>query len=62
MCLSNTIKESDHSILMTNTSRIETEGEHLVIRNLFGEEIRIRGSIASVDFEKNEAVIRCYDL
>ena len=58
MCLSNTYKESDHSFLMTNTSRITEEDGVLVIRDLFGDTVRIRGVITAVDFEANTVVIR----
>ena len=59
MCLSNTYKESDNTLLMENTSRIDTVDGQLVIRNLFGETIRVEGVITAVDFEKNTVVIRC---
>ena len=59
MCLSNTYRESDDMLLMENTSRIDTVDGQLVIRNLFGETIRVEGVITSVDFEKNTVVIRC---
>ena len=59
MCLSNTYRESDDTLLMENTSRIDTVDGQLVIRNLFGEMIRVEGVITSVDFERNTVVIRC---
>ncbi len=59
MCLSNTYRESDDTLLMENTSRIDTVDGQLVIRNLFGETIRVEGVITSVDFERNTVVIRC---
>ena len=58
MCLSNAYRESDHELLMSNTSRIRTEGDEVVLTDLFGDVRRIKGTLLSVDLEKNEAVIR----
>ena len=46
---------------MKNISRIEAAGDELIIRNLFGEVLKVTGAISSVDFEKNEFVICCAD-
>jgi len=43
---------------MTDTSRITEEDGVLVIRDLFGDTVRIRGVITAVDFEANTVVIR----
>ena len=59
MCLSNIYREQDEELLMTDVSRIRTEGEMLCIRNLFGEEIKVSGVITDVDFEENKVLIRC---
>lgn len=59
MCLSNVYRESDHALLMSNTSRMEVEGDTVSLRDLFGCVRRVRGSIVSTDFERNEIVIRC---
>ena len=44
---------------MKNTSSIVPDGNELIIRDLFGDGKRISGTIVSLDFEKNEVVIRC---
>lgn len=59
MCLSNAYREDDHSLLMTNTSHIDVEGDTIRLRDLFGDVREVKGSIVSTDFEKNEIVIRC---
>ena len=61
MCLSSAIRQSDNSVIMKNISRIEAAGDELIIRNLFGEVLKVTGAISSVDFEKNEFVICCAD-
>ena len=60
MCLSDTYEEKGHTLLMSNTSRVVlSEDGELVIRSLFGEEVRVKGIVTSIDFEKNELTIRC---
>ena len=58
MCLSNAYRKDDHSLLMSNTSRIEVDGDIIRLRDLFGSVREIKGSIVSTDFEKNEIEIR----
>ncbi len=61
MCLSNAYREDDHSLLMTNTSRMDVDGEIVRLKDLFGSVREVRGSIVSTDLEKNEIVIRVKD-
>ncbi len=58
MCLSNVYSESDHSLLMSNTSRMDVSDDVIKMRDLFGSTREVKGSIVSTDFEKNEIVIR----
>lgn len=58
MCLSNVYSESDHELLMTNTSRLDVEDGVVRLRDLFGSVRVVSGSIVSSDFEKNEIIIR----
>jgi len=58
MCLSNVYSESDHSLLMSNTSRMDVEDDVVRLKDLFGSTREVKGSIVSTDFEKNEIVIR----
>lgn len=59
MCLSDVYTEDTHELLMTNTSRIRTEGGTIILTDLFGDTRRIEGELVSVDLEANEVVIRC---
>ena len=59
MCLSNTYRESDHTLLMDNTSRIDIDGDLIRLRDLFGDVLEIRGRLVSTDLERNEVIIRC---
>ena len=58
MCLSNAYRKDDHSLLMSNTSRIEVDGDIIRLRNLFGTVREINRSIRATDFEKNEIETR----
>ncbi|MBP3879261.1 MAG: CooT family nickel-binding protein, partial [Lachnospiraceae bacterium] len=50
MCLSNAYRKDDHSLLMSNTSRIEVDGDIIRLRDLFGSVREVKGSIVSTDF------------
>ena len=40
MCLATVYKESDNTVICRNVSRIDVEGETVVIRDILGEETR----------------------
>lgn len=58
MCLSNCYREADRQLLMENTAQIRTEGELVILRDLFGRTLRIPGNIASIDLEKNIVIVQ----
>lgn len=49
MCLAKVYGDNDSTLLMENAARIDEDGEFLTIRDILGEEKRVRGTIASVD-------------
>lgn len=49
MCLATAYKESDNTVICKNISRIDVEGDLLIIRDIMGDEIRIEGKILMVD-------------
>ena len=59
MCLSNIYRASDHALLMENTSKIRVEKDEVILVDLFGRTLHIKGTLDSVDLEKNEAVVDC---
>ena len=58
MCLSNIYRASDRKLLMDNTARIEVKDGTVILRDLFGQVLKISGSIASVDLENNEVILQ----
>ena len=58
MCLSNIYRASDKKLLMDNTAKIEVKDGVIILRDLFGRVLRVTGSIASVDLEKNEVILQ----
>ena len=58
MCLSNIYRASDKKLLMDNTARIEVKDGVVILRDLFGQVLKVTGSIASVDLENNEVILQ----
>ncbi len=58
MCLSNIYRASDKKLLMDNTARIEVKDGVVILRDLFGQVLKVKGSIASVDLENNEVILQ----
>lgn len=48
MCLA-TVKKSDDTVVCRNISRIDVEGDTLIIRDILGDEVRVKGQILMVD-------------
>ena len=57
MCLANAYAEVDQALLMENTKTVSIEGEEVVLQDLFGKVVRIRGTLRFVDMEENRVVI-----
>ena len=58
MCLSNIYRASDKKLLMDNTARIEVKDGVVILRDLFGQVLKVKGSIASVDLENTEVILQ----
>ena len=59
MCLATVYKESDNTVLFRNISRIDVEGEDVIIRDILGDESRIKGKILSVDLANSVVKLEC---
>ena len=59
MCLATVYKESDHTVLMRNAAGIDVDGEDVIIRDILGDETRIRGRILMVDLANSEVKLAC---
>lgn len=49
MCLATVYKESDNTVICRNVSRIDVDGDSVIIRDIMGEETRVQGKILMVD-------------
>ena len=58
MCLSTIYRAGDRRILMENTARIETEGDLVILRDLFGRTLRVPGKLVSIDLENNTVIVQ----
>ena len=60
MCLATVYKESDDSLIFKNVSRIDVDGEKIILRDIMGDERIIEGRILMVDLA-NSVVKLCCD-
>ncbi|MBQ0000402.1 MAG: CooT family nickel-binding protein [Clostridiales bacterium] len=59
MCLATVYKESDNSVIFRNVSRIEVEGENIILRDIMGDERTIQGRIQMVDLANSVVKLIC---
>ena len=59
MCLATVYKQSDDSVIFKNVSRIDVDGDKLVLRDIMGDERIVEGSILMVDLADPDAGLRC---
>ena len=60
MCLATVYKESDESVIFRNVSRIDVDGDKIILRDIMGDERIIEGRILMVDLA-NSVVKLCCD-
>lgn len=60
MCLATVYKESDDSVIFKNVSRIDVDGEKIILRDIMGDERIIESRILMVDLA-NSVVKLCCD-
>lgn len=60
MCLATVYKESDDSVIFKNVSRIDVDGEKIILRDIMGDERIIEGRILMVNLA-NSVVKLCCD-
>lgn len=59
MCLATVYKESDNTVLCKNVSRIDVDGDVVIIRDIMGDETRIEGKILMVDLANSIVKLVC---
>ena len=59
MCLATVYKQSDDSVIFKNVSRIDVDGDKLVLRDIMGDERIVEGSILMVDLANRIVKVKC---
>ena len=59
MCLATVYKESDDSVIFNNVSRIDVDGNTLVLRDIMGDERVVEGRILMVDLANSIVKLSC---
>lgn len=59
MCLATVYKQSDDSVIFKNVSRIDVDGDKLVLRDIMGDERVVEGSILMVDLANSIVKVKC---
>ena len=59
MCLATVIKKKDGTAIFKNVSRIDVEGDQLLIRDIMGDEKTVQGKILMVDLANSKVEIEC---
>lgn len=59
MCLATVYKESDDTVILKNTSRIDVDGNKLILRDIMGQETVVEGKILMVDLANSIVKISC---
>ena len=59
MCLAPVDKEDDNSVIFKNVSRINVDGNKLVLRDIMGDERVVEGTILMVDLANSIVKVKC---
>lgn len=59
MCLATVYREPDHTVICKNVSRIDVDGEYVIVRDIMGDETRIQGKIQMVDLSNSVVKLQC---
>ena len=59
MCLATVYKESDNTVILKNTSRIDVDGGKSILRDIMGQETVVEGKILMVDLANSIVKISC---
>ena len=59
MCLATVYKKRDDSVIFKNVSRIDVEGDTLILSDIMGETRTVKGSILMVDLANSIVKVNC---
>ena len=59
MCLATVYKENDDSVIFKNVSRIDAEGNKIILWDIMGDERVVEGTILMVDLANSIVKLNC---
>lgn len=59
MCLATVYKTDDDSVIFRNVSRIDVDGNQVILRDIMGDERVVEGSILMVDLANSIVKLNC---
>ena len=59
MCLATVFKESDDPVIFKNVSRIDVDGDKVILRDIMGDERIVEGRILMVDLANSIVKLSC---
>ena len=59
MCLATVVKKSDGTAIFRNVSRIDVDGDNLIIRDIMGDEKVVAGKLLMVDLANSLVEVDC---
>ena len=59
MCLATVFKESDDSVIFKNVSRIDVDGDKVILRDIMGDERIVESRILMVDLANSIVKLSC---
>lgn len=59
MCLATVYKENDNTVICKNVSRIDVDGDYVIIRDIMGDESKVQGKILMVDLANSVVKLMC---
>ena len=59
MCLATVQKDIDNTVICKMVSRIDVEGENVILRDIMGEKTVIKGNILMVDLANSIVKLDC---
>ena len=59
MCLATVYRQNDDSVIFRNVSRIDVDGDKVILRDIMGDEQVVEGKILSVDLANSIVKLIC---
>ena len=59
MCLATAYRSNDESVICRNISRLDVDGDRIILRDIMGDEVVVHGSVVMVDLANSIVKVRC---